>query len=287
MRFSDAHPAFNALYYFKYKWNVGSYPGITDAKTQYVYRLMYMAEGESGLSVDGQNVRLRAGDVLYLLPGTVYRILPYERDFSMYNLFFSFSADSAKQEEGCLFTEEYQSELCEAQVYFSDAPFFNRYGIAENVDCRAVFSSLAALVRNDALYTFHANASLSYLLSLLLRQRTSAQTSHAAALPILAYIRENPDGDLSSDALARRFLYHKNYVNHLVKSSTGKTLSRYIQGVKIEYAKSLLSEGGTSLTELALMLGYYDYSHFYKAFVAETGASPSAFLARRAQRIGD
>ena len=284
MRFLDADPIFNALYYFKYKRDSGVYPGISDLKTQYTYRLMYMAEGECVVCLDGEKHRLRAGDILYLLPGSFYQIFPCERDFSMYNLFFNFSSEWAKERAGFLVVEDYQSALREKILSFSDLPVFNESGIFESVDCRTVFTSLAALVPGDEAYLFHTGATLRYLLSLLLRKGNHLASRTPAAEPILAYIRENPDGDLSADALAKRFLYHKNYINHLVKSSTGKTLTRYIQGVKIEYAKALLSEGGTSLTELALLLGYYDYSHFYKAFTAETGTSPSAFLARRTKQ---
>lgn len=281
MKFLEASPAFHAIYYFKYKWKRGSYPGISCPKTQYVYRLMYVADGECELCVDGRSLRLGAGDALYLLPGAVYRILSVERDFSMYNLFFSFSP--AKKKEGAaqrarfVFAEDYQSALGTERVCFSDAPVFNESGVVCRLNCREALSKLASLSREDALFDFHANASLRYLLSLLLRAGDANTVRHTGGEKILSYIRENPDGDLSPDALSKRFLYHKNYINRLVKTGTGKTLAGFVRSVRIDHAKALLSEGGTSLTDLALMLGYYDYSHFYKAFVAETGVSPSAY----------
>ena len=95
---------------------------------------------------------------------------------------------------------------------------------------------------------------------------------------ILEYIKTNPEKDLSGDALSRRFSYHKNHINKLVKRETGKSLSEYVRFVKIEYAKTLLAESDCSFTELSMRLGYYDYSHFYKAFYKESGFTPTDYV---------
>ena len=55
-------------------------------------------------------------------------------------------------------------------------------------------------------------------------------------------------------------------------------MSEYARYDKIEYAKTLLSEELYSAEEVAAMLGYYDYSHFYKAFLAETATRPNEYL---------
>ena len=95
---------------------------------------------------------------------------------------------------------------------------------------------------------------------------------------ILEYIRLNPEKDLSTDTLSKKFSYHKNHINKLVKRETGRSLSEYIRYSKIEYAKTILSEDACSMTELSARLGYYDYSHFYKAFLLETGSHPAEYL---------
>ena len=67
-------------------------------------------------------------------------------------------------------------------------------------------------------------------------------------------------------------------INKLIKRETGRSLSEYVRYVKIEYAKTLLSEELYSTSEVAMRLGYYDYSHFYKAFLMETGVCPREYL---------
>ena len=74
------------------------------------------------------------------------------------------------------------------------------------------------------------------------------------------------------------FSYHKNHINKLVKRETGKSLSEYIRYVRIKHAKTLIFEEGVSLSEISMRLGYFDYSHFYKAFYKETGMIPTEYI---------
>ena len=94
---------------------------------------------------------------------------------------------------------------------------------------------------------------------------------------IVEYIRLNYDKDISAQSISLEFSYHPNYINKLIKQKTGKNLSSFIRHTKISYALGLLYENDISLSEISAMLGYYDYSHFYKAFVAETGFTPTEY----------
>ena len=82
---------------------------------------------------------------------------------------------------------------------------------------------------------------------------------------------------ISASGVSEHFFYHPNYVNKLIKNKTGKTLSELIRHVKIEHAVALLTEVGTAPNKIFHALGFYDYSHFYKAFIRETGMSPSEY----------
>jgi AraC-like DNA-binding protein len=137
------------------------------------------------------------------------------------------------------------------------------------------FSELLAVGASSPLYPLFAKSALLSAISDILR--TMAPRPRRGE-EILAYIRSHPEGDMSADALATRFSYHKNYVNALVKEACGLSLSRFVRKVRMRHACSLMAQGGLSPAEVAVRLGYYDYSHFYKAFRAECGAAPTAYL---------
>ena len=61
------------------------------------------------------------------------------------------------------------------------------------------------------------------------------------------------------------------------KISTGRTPHLWHLDARIERARQLLRDSGTSLVEIALDTGFSEQSHFTRAFRAATGVSPGAW----------
>lgn len=279
MKLQDLCPKLYNLYNFHYSHRERKYGRLSFEKTQYSYRLLCVDKGYLDVCFDGKTERLRAGDVLFLAPGTVYRLLPCDVDFSLANLFFNFvekACDDWGNRGGCVFLSDYRADLCLPRVTFEDAYCFNYSRVFKNVVCGKEFEELFSVCGEDAPSAFYVRAKLLSIFAELTFSAERESKKNSVADEILLYIRRNPSGNLSPDELSKKFSYHKNHINRLIKGATGKSVSEYVRHVKIEYAKTLLSEGGTP-NELSVELGYYDYSHFYKAFVAETGVSPTKY----------
>jgi AraC-like DNA-binding protein len=95
---------------------------------------------------------------------------------------------------------------------------------------------------------------------------------------IITYIKQHPELELTWDTLSKTFNYSKNHINHLVKKACNLSLSTLIRKVKINRAIVLIRESNLTLIEISNRLNYYDYSHFYKAFIKETGTAPTEYL---------
>jgi AraC-like DNA-binding protein len=91
-------------------------------------------------------------------------------------------------------------------------------------------------------------------------------------IPILDYINENLEGDLSLEFLEKRFYINGSYLSRLFKKSTGSTIHEYIIYKRISKAKKLLAEG-SSATEAAFMCGFNDFSNFSRLFKRTVGVS--------------
>ena len=285
MKVESICPTLFSLTHFTYSAGEKRYSKISLKKSQYSYRLMIIEKGEVEVCYGSEQARLKPGDVLYLLPSDVYSISPCGSDFSLYNLFFHFSEykfDSAVKYGSCVFLNDYNAKLCVPIIEFEDADVLNVGSVFRGVNIKSRLDELAGADPTNPYYTLLSRGALFSIISELLAA-TSKEGRRNAADRVLAYIRANVEGDLSGDALARVFSYHKNYINKLIRGATGKSLSDYVRYVKIEYAKTLMSENIHSLTEVAASLGYYDYSHFYKAFCAEVGITPREYssLGRR------
>ena len=281
MKTQSIRPILYNISYFKYVEREHKFPNISLDKSQYAYRILLLDRGELDVLVGEKKERLRAGDALYLLPGDTYRLLPCGGDFSIYNLFLDFLDDRPVKEKfrgACIFMKYYDAHLCLPRLEFEDATVLNKSGIIKSVSYKTLRTLLCA-EPTDALYSFYGRSALFSLITDILTSEQKSKRKNRALEHILEYIRNNPEGDLSGDTLSRLFSYHKNHINKLIKQETGRSLSEYARYVKIEYAKTLLSEELYSAEEVAAMLGYYDYSHFYKAFLSETGTRPTEYLA--------
>ncbi|MCR4705432.1 MAG: helix-turn-helix domain-containing protein [Lachnospiraceae bacterium] len=91
------------------------------------------------------------------------------------------------------------------------------------------------------------------------------------------YIEENKGMNISLEDLADQVGFSYNYFSSLFKKETGKTVTEYIQQVRIEAAKKLLLEKEKKIPEIAALVGYNDVKFFTKQFKKAVGVSPGEF----------
>lgn len=85
--------------------------------------------------------------------------------------------------------------------------------------------------------------------------------------------------------LSRQVNMTENYLSRMFKSETGLNIVAYINLVKLEHARTLLSQPGSSIKSVALELGFEEASYFNKIFNKSYGINPSDYK-RLVQRQG-
>ncbi len=94
---------------------------------------------------------------------------------------------------------------------------------------------------------------------------------------IQAYVRENPEKDLSLGALSERFRLNPSYLSRIFSQETGQPLSEYILQIRIALAKKLLEETGLKVYEIAEKTGFGTPGYFTRVFRGAEGRSPKAY----------
>ncbi len=97
---------------------------------------------------------------------------------------------------------------------------------------------------------------------------------------VLGYINGNLDGDLSIEALSKRFYISKYHFMRKFKSATGFSVHSYVLQKRLNMAAELLT-GGISAAEAAYKTGFSDYSSFLRAFKRMYNLTPRQFAGRK------
>lgn len=100
--------------------------------------------------------------------------------------------------------------------------------------------------------------------------------------PILDYIEQNLDGDLSLDTLESKFYINKFYLCRLFKNFIKSSIHEYILYKRVSRAKILLTEG-FSATDACIRSGFRDYSNFIRTFKKTVGITPGQFAKSQIQ----
>ena len=121
-----------------------------------------------------------------------------------------------------------------------------------------------------------------FVVTMLDRARRQA-FNRAGQPPWVRRVREMLDAHLDDPpglaALAGEAGVHPMHVLRVFRSHVACSPGQYVQTRRVAKACELLAETGMPLSFVALSVGYYDQSHFTRAFRARTGVTPGAFRA--------
>lgn len=91
------------------------------------------------------------------------------------------------------------------------------------------------------------------------------------------YIENHLGEELSRSLLAKKVYLSEDYVSKLFKATTGMSIPSYIAARRIEKAKDYLAHSGLPVSQIALEVGYSNFSYFSKSFRDLTGMTPNEY----------
>lgn len=106
-------------------------------------------------------------------------------------------------------------------------------------------------------------------------------TSSRLAQKVAGYVREHVYEPIKVSDIADHLGNNSSYLCRIFKKDTGKTLSDYINEVKLEEAKRLLSSTKKSVVEISAMLGYSSQAYFTTLFKKKTDMTPVEFREKK------
>jgi transcriptional regulator GlxA family with amidase domain len=89
------------------------------------------------------------------------------------------------------------------------------------------------------------------------------------------YLSSHFGDDLSIDRLADALGISGSHLAHLFRAETGTSVHDFLNHVRVEVARHLLSHTDETLIEIAASVGFFDASHLSRVFQQICGERPS------------
>ena len=94
---------------------------------------------------------------------------------------------------------------------------------------------------------------------------------------IKQYVNENYNNEISLTDIADKLHINYYYMSSYFKTHTNENLSTYINKVRIEKAKNLLSDKTIPISHISEMVGFSEHNYFSKVFKKYTTFTPTAY----------
>ena len=94
---------------------------------------------------------------------------------------------------------------------------------------------------------------------------------------IVYYIQHNYKTNLKLETIAPLFGYNSAYLGKIFSKNVGENFNSYVDHIRIEQSKRLLSEDKLKVYEIAEAVGYKNVDYFHKKFKKYEGLSPAEY----------
>lgn len=244
--------------------------------------LIYMCSGSTHHVVNGEDVILKQGELLFLNQKATQEIYPAGEDDIAVNFiilpeFFEYGLNMMETEEnllrdfvvGCLRGENSESG-------------YLHFKVADILPIQNLIENLIWTIRNKQPNKRSINQVTMGLLFLqLMNHMDKLETDTRAEqqkliISVLSYIETHyRDGELSQ--LAEQLHYDFYWLSKEIKKRTGKTYTELVQAKRLNQAAYLLTTTTRSVMDIALSVGYDNISYFHRIFQKRYGVTPRKY----------
>ena len=127
---------------------------------------------------------------------------------------------------------------------------------------------------------FSTNEVMTQVEKVLSRSKRLGNDSQRIVRRAMAYIHEHFAESISRPDLACYLSVGERHLTASFRQETGITPIAYLNRYRIRQARTLLDNGKTSISEVAVLVGFPDINYFGRVFRKEVGLSPTAYLSR-------
>ncbi|WP_028552165.1 response regulator transcription factor [Paenibacillus sp. UNC451MF] len=111
----------------------------------------------------------------------------------------------------------------------------------------------------------------------------SCRTEHTLMSKIKGYVMQHLDQPISREDIAKYVNLHPDYLSRWYKKETQKSIMEYITEEKVRVAKEMLLTTDLSVSDIAMSVGYSNFSYFSKVFKHVVSMNPNEYRKTKSQ----
>jgi two-component system, response regulator YesN len=128
-----------------------------------------------------------------------------------------------------------------------------------------------------------------YVLSLMIKIIEARKSKHSDTRLLIKevekYIEKHFQENISFNGVARQYRVNSTYLSRVFKIITGKSLSRYLEDIRIDTASMLLERSDNAIQEISANVGYTDNQYFHRVFKKSTGMTPNEYRIKKRKEL--
>ena len=234
------------------------------------HELILITGGKGHIVIKNKRYHFNAGSLIYICPNLQYSLESEGEDYiSCFTVHFSYVAVGFKGDKWDITTATNMLPLDAVQV-------LKDYYQVNNIFKNLVESWFAKLPG----YEFITKTLLAQLLIETYHNINNNNQNYSTSLKvekIIAYMRCNVDTRVTIADLSKLVQLSPAYLSGIFKETTGYSVIKFFNKIKIDKAKELIIEGDKKVKEVAQMLGFTDEFYFSRIFKKIEGISPLEF----------
>ena len=110
-----------------------------------------------------------------------------------------------------------------------------------------------------------------------LAESFTSNTSNSTILKVIQYVKTNYNTDLKLEMLGNLFNCNSAYLGKKFREYTGVPFNTYLDIIRIEQAKNMLTTSNLKIYEISKLVGYSNTDYFYLKFKKHTNMTPKEF----------
>lgn len=246
--------------------------------------MVYMCTGSTRHTINGQNVELKAGELLFLSQSAVQEIGRAEKtdvavNFIILPQFFSGCLGDIGEEETPL-----RRFLVDSLCGESTGIGYLHFQVSQVPEIQNLVENLIFTLLSSGSTKRKISQMTMSVLFLELMNHTEMlrypENEDAVAVHILRYIDRNYVSGSLAEA-AEQMHYAVCWLSRQIRRQTGKTFTQLMQEKRLAQAAFLLKNTDHPVGEIALSVGYENTSFFHRLFQKRYGVSPRHYRAER------